>query len=80
MTSGRFAHDVYAQRLKAADEATRHAGLAGLIITPGYDLRYLIGSRAQTFERLTALVLPAGGEPTIVVPLLCVAAESTSSD
>ncbi len=70
MTSGRFAHDVYAQRLKAADEATLHAGLAGLIITPGYDLRYLIGSRAQTFERLTALVLPAGGEPTIVVPRL----------
>ncbi len=45
-------------------------GLAGLVITPGYDLRYLIGSRAQTFERLTALVLPASGEPTVVVPRL----------
>ena len=44
--------------------------MAGLVITPGYDLRYLVGSRAQTFERLTALVLPASGEPTVVVPRL----------
>ncbi len=54
---------MYAQRLKSAAEATAAAGLAGLVITPGYDLRYLLGSRAQTFERLTALVLPSGGEP-----------------
>jgi Xaa-Pro aminopeptidase len=70
MTAGRFSTDVYAQRLRAAAAATADAGLAGLVITPGYDLRYLIGSRAQTFERLTALVLPASGEPTIVVPRL----------
>ena len=52
---------MYAQRLRAAATATADAGLAGLVITAGYDLRYLIGSRAQTFERLTALVLPADG-------------------
>ena len=40
----------------------RDAGLTALVITPGYDLRYLIGSRADTFERLTALVLPAAGD------------------
>ena len=68
MTAGRFSTDVYAQRLRAAAAAAADAGLAGLVITPGYDLRYLIGSRAQTFERLTALVLPASGEPTVVVP------------
>ena len=68
MTAGRFSTDVYAQRLRAAAAAAADAGLAGLVITPGYDLRYLIGSRAQTFERLTALVLPASGEPAIVVP------------
>src|ERR1700712_5602887 len=65
---GRFGHEVYAQRLRSAVGATRQAGLAGLIITPGYDLRYLVGSRAQTFERLTALVLPGGGAPPGVVP------------
>jgi Xaa-Pro aminopeptidase len=70
MTVGRFSTDVYAQRLRAAADAAAEAGLAGLVITPGYDLRYLVGSRAQTFERLTALVLPASGEATVVVPRL----------
>ncbi|KZS80656.1 dipeptidase [Mycobacterium kansasii] len=66
----RFDTAVYARRLAAAAAAAAASGLAGLVITPGYDLRYLIGSRAETFERLTALVLPASGEPTIVVPRL----------
>jgi Xaa-Pro aminopeptidase len=70
MDSHRFDVDVYARRLSAAAAATADAGLDGLVITPGYDLRYLSGSRAQTFERLTALVVPASGEPTVVVPRL----------
>jgi Xaa-Pro aminopeptidase len=70
MGSDRFDAEVYRRRVAAATAATAKAGLAGLVITPGYDLRYLIGSRAQTFERLTALVLPVAGEPTIVVPRL----------
>ncbi|UUO03767.1 Xaa-Pro peptidase family protein [Mycolicibacterium novocastrense] len=74
MTANRFSTDVYASRLRAAASAAADAGLAGLVITPGYDLRYLVGSRAQTFERLTALVLPADGDPTIVVPRLELAA------
>ncbi len=68
MDSERFDATVYARRLAAAAAATGEAGLAGLVITPGYDLRYLTGSRAQTFERLTALVLPASGDATVVVP------------
>jgi Xaa-Pro aminopeptidase len=70
MGLSRFSTDVYARRLHEAATATAAARLAGLIVTPGYDLRYLVGSRAQTFERLTALVLPAGRAPTIVVPRL----------
>lgn len=70
MTANRFETSVYAHRLRAAAEATAAAGLAGLIITPGYDLRYLVGSRAQTFERLTALVVPVDREPTLVIPRL----------
>lgn len=70
MHTDRFSTDVYARRLETAAQATAAAGLAGLVITPGYDLRYLLGSRAQTFERLTALILPADGQPTIVVPRL----------
>jgi Xaa-Pro aminopeptidase len=68
--SERFDAEVYRRRIAAARAATDKAGLAGLVITPGYDLRYLLGSRAQTFERLTALVLPVSGEGTVVVPRL----------
>lgn len=80
--TARFPQDVYARRLAAAADGAGAAGLAGLVITPGYDLRYLIGSRAQTFERLTALVIPASGTPTIVVPKLELAAlrESAAGD
>jgi Xaa-Pro aminopeptidase len=67
-SKGRFDTAVYGKRLEAARAATERAGLAGLVITPGYDLRYLVGSRAQTFERLTALVVPVSGHPTVVVP------------
>ena len=79
MTTSRFSSDVYAQRLAAAARATTEAGLAGLVITPGYDLRYLVGSRAQTFERLTALVVPAAGDPTMIVPRLELAAMKESA-
>jgi Xaa-Pro aminopeptidase len=67
-SKGRFDTAVYGKRLEAARAAAERAGLAGLVITPGYDLRYLVGSRAQTFERLTALVVPVSGDPTVVVP------------
>ena len=70
MSPSRFDAAVYAHRLRAVAAAAADAGLAGLIITPGYDLRYLIGSRAETFERLTALVVPISGDPTVVLPRL----------
>jgi Xaa-Pro aminopeptidase len=79
MTARRFPTDVYARRLAAAAQAAADAGLAGLVITPGYDLRYLTGSRAQTFERLTALVVPASGGPTVVVPRMELAALKESA-
>jgi D-alanyl-D-alanine dipeptidase len=79
MGSRRFDSTVYARRLAAAAATVGDAGLSGLVITPGYDLRYLIGSRAQTFERLTALVLPAAGEPTVVIPRLELASVKESA-
>src|SRR5688572_11194716 len=41
-----------------------------LLITPGANLRYLTGYHALPLERLTCLVLPAEGDPTLVVPAL----------
>ena len=70
MDGRRFSTDVYAHRLKAAATPHPPPGWPAWSSRPGYDLRYLLGSRAQTFERLTALVLPAAGEPTVVVPRL----------
>ncbi|MFF0543967.1 M24 family metallopeptidase [Nocardia thailandica] len=67
----RFAASVYGDRLERAVEAMRAAHLDALLITPGPDLRYLVGSAAQSFERLTCLVITADGEtPSVVVPKL----------
>ncbi|WP_200215738.1 M24 family metallopeptidase [Micromonospora coerulea] len=59
-----------ADRLAAAQRATAAAGLDALLLTPGSDLRYLTGYDAHAGERLTCLVLPAEGEPTLIVPVL----------
>jgi Xaa-Pro aminopeptidase len=58
------------ERLAAAQAAAQDAGLDALLVTPGADLRYLTGYQAQPLERLTCLVVPAGGEPFLVVPRL----------
>lgn len=59
-----------ADRLSRARAATDAASLDALLITPGPDLRYLTGYDALPLERLTCLVLPANGSPTLVVPAL----------
>jgi len=53
-----------------AQQAVAARGLDALVITPGADLRYLTGYQAKPLERLTALVLPAAGDPTLIVPEL----------
>jgi Xaa-Pro aminopeptidase len=60
----------FADRLDRARAATAAAGLDALLVTPGPDLRYLTGYAAIALERLTCLVLPAHGDPVLVVPKL----------
>ncbi len=62
--------DVLSGRLQRAADAARQAGIDALLLTPGADLRYLTGYDALPLERLTCLVVPAHGEPVLVVPLL----------
>ncbi len=57
-------------RLRLAAAAAATHGVDALLLTPGADLRYLTGYDALPLERLTCLVLPASGDPTLVVPLL----------
>lgn len=57
-------------RLARAQAALKTHGIDALLVTPGADLRYLTGYDALPLERLTCLVLPAEGEPLLVVPAL----------
>lgn len=63
--------DLYpTQRLRHAQKATADAGFDVLLLSPGADLRYLTGYHARASERLTCLVVPAAGDPVLVVPRL----------
>ncbi|MFD8492997.1 M24 family metallopeptidase [Amycolatopsis sp. NPDC059657] len=57
-------------RLDRARVAAAKSGTDALLITPGSDLRYLIGAGGGSFERLTTLVVPADGAAALVVPKL----------
>ena len=75
MTTGAF--DVgssvaspHAERLRRAADEAGTRGLDVLLITPSKDYAYLLGYSAPAMERLTCLVVPAEGEPALVVPRL----------
>lgn len=57
-------------RLRRAAAAASERGVDALLITPSPDYAYLLGYRAPAMERLTCLVVPADGEPTLVLPRL----------
>jgi Xaa-Pro aminopeptidase len=57
-------------RLARAHERMHGAGAGALLIGIGPDLRYLTGYAAHPLERLTMLVLPAGGPASLVAPRL----------
>jgi Xaa-Pro dipeptidase len=59
-------------RLDRLRQLTASAGVSAVVVSPGSDLRYLIGIAGASFERLTALVVPADADvaPHFVVPKL----------
>jgi Xaa-Pro aminopeptidase len=72
-----------ADRLARARAGLRSSGAAALLLGVGADLRYLTGYSAHALERLTGLVLPADGRPTLVAPRLeamAAAASPAASD
>jgi Xaa-Pro aminopeptidase len=62
--------EILAARLARARGATYAADLDALLLTPSPDLRYLLGIGGESHERLTCLVVPAEGDPVLVVPAL----------
>jgi Xaa-Pro aminopeptidase len=65
--------ELLADRIRRAGEEAAAQDTDLLLVTPGPDLRYLIGASGESHERLTCLMLPAAGHrapPALVVPRL----------
>ena len=60
----------YRSRLARVQEGMRAQELDALIVAPSADLTYLTGLHAKPGDRLTALLLPSGGEAVLLVPTL----------
>lgn len=65
-------------RLNRLSAHLGEAGLDAALITPGPDLRYLVGYDAVPLERLTCLIVRADGGSALVVPRLEVLAAQAS--
>jgi Xaa-Pro aminopeptidase len=58
----------FAGRLEAVSRSASVKQIDGVLVTPGPDLLYLTGYDAKPLERLTCLVIRAGGDPVLVAP------------
>src|SRR6476469_8466439 len=61
---------VFTDRLARLAELAGVSGADVVLITPGPDLAYFIGHSIGSHERLTCLVVPAAGAPSLLVPTL----------
>jgi Xaa-Pro aminopeptidase len=60
----------FAARLASVAREAAMSGIDAVLVTPGPDLQYLAGYEAIPLERLTCLVIPSAGAPSLVVPRL----------
>ncbi len=66
-----FTNDDFAARMRRVARTAAENDLAGVIVTPGPDLVWLLGYRPTAItERLTMLVLSPDNDPTLLVPIL----------
>ena len=70
LTGERFTDAVHLERLQRAAIEAGERGIDALVITPSPDYTYLLGYPAPALERLTCILIPASGTPTLVVPRL----------
>ncbi len=57
-------------RLERLQSAVRESGAEVAVLTPGPDVEYLLGHSVASHERLSCLVVPVAGTPTLLVPAL----------
>lgn len=71
-------------RLQSLQTWLKEHGHSAALITAGTSFAFLTGWHTEAFERLTALLVPAAGEPVLIVPGLdrdrALAAASTVAD
>lgn len=60
----------YQRRLSSVRSQMHVHGVDTLLVSIGHDMPYLIGYHAMPLERLTMLVVPTEGDPTLIVPAL----------
>lgn len=70
----------YKARARQAQSVMQQHGIDLLLVGPGSNLYYLTGIRAMASERLYMFMLPATGEPRLVLPDLEKLAASEHSD
>ena len=63
-----MSQQTYTRRLEAAQAVLKERGIDRLLLGPSADLTYLTGIHAHVSERMNLLVLPAEGDPAMVVP------------
>lgn len=62
--------ETYESRLHRVQQAMQEQEISWLFLGPSADLFYLTGFNAHVSERLNLLMLPASGDPSLVVPRL----------
>jgi len=65
-------------RLDRVRDLAAERGIRAVLVTPGPDLRYLVGYDAVPLERLTCLVVRVDADPVLVVPELELLAAAAS--
>jgi D-alanyl-D-alanine dipeptidase len=71
MTARPFTTEDYAARIARAAQQAADAGLTGVLVTPGPDLRYFTGYMPVAItERITLLAIQQGRDAAMIVPIL----------
>lgn len=61
---------IYAQRLERVQGELQQQGIDCLALVPGNNLLYMTGANFHLMERPTTLLIPAKGQPVMVLPAL----------